>query len=114
MEHTKEPWIDNGWGDVRGVKEGRPGPEWLAEFSTDEDATRAVACVNALAGVKDPLVAIAALLAVVKEYSESTEENDSGLVFRSCCSAESDAPHDNECRAIAALALFPDKGRIIG
>lgn len=80
MSHTKEPWHTRGslaGTDVVHVstdKRGRVGC-----FYDEADASRAVACVNALAGIPDPaaFVARAAKLeAALEWYAQNDDTNE--------------------------------------
>ena len=54
-EHTKEPWAFVPWHIEEGPSAVRAPEGWLiCTTSSDANARRIVACVNALAGIPDP------------------------------------------------------------
>jgi hypothetical protein len=58
--HTKGPWTATGRYVEMGDREATFGdPDWASETQDEVNAARAVACVNALEGVEDPVKALA-------------------------------------------------------
>lgn len=96
MQHTPEPWVKDNF-DILGPK----GETLLVGMHRDErgslDLKRAVACVNACAGIEDPIATLAAireaLSAIVQPLGDETETSGNPCI----------APNPTEGRAIARV-----------
>ena len=95
MKHTKEPWVteDEFVDSVEGYSVARC--HWDNGDQGDEDAKRIVACVNACAGMKNPIEEIAELKKQLVWHNATKEKPEERLLVIVRTKSKFYEPHFN-------------------
>ncbi len=74
--HTPEPWQQFAFGEVKDGTSDKDCERHIAKFRSPSDAARAIACVNACAGIYDPKELIQASEFALRERDQLKAERD--------------------------------------